>query len=260
MLGAGAAVESDDINRHGLHGGNVCGDIGPQQHTPTHIEENLGLYSHIGPVHVFFGAAQTVQRGLDLEDVDAGLDQQHVDAALDEGHGLLAEGVAQLIKRHVAQGRVVRRRQLARGSNRAGHVAVATIFGGIAIGYRAGQPGGGHVDFVDLFAQTPFFEAGFGGLEGAGFEHVGASRQKRAVDLANHVGPGYHEVVAAAKCTLAAVVFGGQIKIVDTGAHCAVIDEHTLGQGLEVGRSRHGCFFLYQLPQGQSHYVIHHSL
>ena len=192
MLGAGATVEPNHIHRHRFHRRNIGGDVGTEQHPPTHVEEDLGLHGHIGAVEIGFGTPQAIEGGFDFKDVDASFDQQQINPTVDQGSGLLIKGIAELLKGHIAQGRVVGRRQLTGGSNRASHVASPTIFGFILVGHTTGQTGRGDIDFGHPFAQTPFFEARARALEGTGFEHIATCLHKATVNVANDIGAGNH--------------------------------------------------------------------
>ncbi len=226
MLGAGRAVEPDHIHRHRLERGDHGGNIGAQQHPAGNVEKNLRLNRDVRPVELLLGAANTVQRGLDLQNVDARLDQQHVHAALDQPGRLFAKGVRQLVEGDVGEGRVVGRGKLARWPHRARHEATAPIARFVLIGDGASNARGSLVELLRLVAETPLFEAHACGLKGVRFEHVAARFHERAVDLADDVGTGVHEVVAVPVGALAAEIVGRERVQIEAGAHRAVIDQH----------------------------------
>ena len=104
--------------------------------------------------------------------------------------GLLGEHLHQLAEGDLAERRVVARRQVAGGADRAGDEAVlarrlARDLGGLA------------VDLERVLAQAPLLELQAAGLEGVGLEHLGAGLEHRLVHALDHVRAVEHERLVA---------------------------------------------------------------
>ncbi len=234
MLRTGRAVKPDHVHRHGFQRRNHGRGVGAQQHPAGHIPKHLRLHRDVFPLELLLGAANAIQRGLDLQDVDAGLDQQHVDAALDQSHRLLAEGVGQLVKRHIGQRRIIRGRQLTGRAHRACHKALAAIFGFILVGHQACQPRRIEVKLMGAVGQTPLFKPHTRGLKCVGFQHIRAGCHVRGMNFTDNVGTGVRQVVTIALGPLATKVLHGQWIQIEARAHSAIIDQHAFGQSGKI--------------------------
>ncbi len=168
---------------------------------------------------------------LGVERVDDRFEQQQVAAAIDEAAHLLPVGVAELVERHVAEGRVVdvrRDRQDPGGrSHRAGdEPGLVGRPGRPLIGGRSGQPGRREVQFVHERLE-PVVRLGDGvAAEGVGLDDVAADLEILAVDTGNHAGLCEHEQIVVAS----------EIPRV---AAKAVAAEVRLGQGVALNHRPH---------------------
>ena len=170
--------------------------------------------------------ARAEDRRLDLEDVLRGLDDEQVDAALDEPEGLLGEDLDELAEGDPAERRVVGGGEVAGRTDRAGDEAV--LAGGLArdLGRLA-------VDLERVVGQPPLVELQPAGLEGVGLDDLGARLDHRGMDALDDVRAVQDQrLVALARQS--AVVLGGQVELLQRGAHAAVEDDDTAANGLEV--------------------------
>ena len=98
---------------------------------------------------------------------------------------------------------------------------------------RARDLGGLAVDLERVLVEPPLLELEAAALEGVGLDHVGAGGQHRLVDALDHVRPLQDErLVALAR--QAAVVLGGQVELLERGAHAAVEDDDSACDGIDV--------------------------
>ena len=84
VLGAGRAVEADDVDVERLERGQHRADVGAEQHLAALGQQRHAALDRQPPVLELERLAGAEDRGLDLEDVLRGLDDDQVDAALDE--------------------------------------------------------------------------------------------------------------------------------------------------------------------------------
>ena len=96
-VGAGRAVEPDDVGPHGLEGGERRADVGAEQHAAARIERDRALERH-APAGALEGDARAQDLGFHLEHVLTGLEDQDVGAALDQPLGLLGEHRDQVLE------------------------------------------------------------------------------------------------------------------------------------------------------------------
>ncbi len=81
--------------------------------------------------------------------------------------------------------------------------------------------------------------------EGVRLEHVHSDLEERAVDFFHGFGVRDDEVVIAAVVLLAAEVLGGELLVLQAGAHRAVEDEYFLFKSIEVAAV--GVFAIHSL-------------
>ena len=167
VVGAGRAVQPDDVDLQRLERGEHGGDVGAQQHLAAVGQQRDRGLDREDPVLELERLARAEDRGLDLQDVLRGLDDEEVGAAPDQALGLLGEDLDQLGEGDRAERRVVGGGQVAGRADRAGDEAV------LADGL-AGDLGGLLVDLEGVLAQAPLLELQAGGLEGVGLDDLGA--------------------------------------------------------------------------------------
>src|SRR5215211_2988739 len=216
VLGAGGAVQADHVDVERGERGQHRLDVGPEEHLPAVREERdacLDRQAATGELERLAGAED---RGLDLEDVLGGLD---------EPLRLLGENLDKLAESDLAERGVVRRRQVPGGADRAGYESA--LAGGLAGDLR--RPS---VDLQRVISEPPLPELQPARLEGVGLDHLGARLEHRLVDALDHVGTVQDKRLVALSGQ-PAVVFGGQVELLERGAHAAVEDDDPLAGGLE---------------------------
>ena len=124
VLGAGRAVEADDVDLQRLERRQRGADVGAQQHLAAVGQQRDGGLDRHAAAGGLERLAHAEDRGLDLEDVLRGLDDQEVDAALEQAGGLLAEDLDELAEADLAERRVLGGGQEAGRADRAGDEAV----------------------------------------------------------------------------------------------------------------------------------------
>ncbi len=233
MFRAGGTIQADDVNRQFLENGDGGVGIRAEEHPPGGVERDLGLDRQ--PVPGFGeGQGHAVDGGFDFEDVLRGFDQDQIHAALNQADGLIAENVGQFVELQVREFGVIGRGQLAAWADGTGDEARLAGLGGEFIRQAARQAGGGLVDFMGPFCQAIFAERQAVGAEGVRFEHIHADFQKRAVDFFNGGGIGNDEEIVAAIIFFAAKMLGGQMLVLQAGAHRAIENENFLFERVEV--------------------------
>ena len=227
--GPGGAVESDDIDVHGLQGHQGGTDFGARQHGPRHLDGDLALDRQLdpGPLH---GSPGTVDGGLGLQEVEDCFDDDEVGAALDECVALLFIGVTQVDVAGLAEGRELGARTDAAGDP-ARLVWRSELFGSVP-----GQLDGGQVQLTDPVALAVLGEHRSERTEGVGLDDIAADFVEGPVDLLDGVGPGSHQQLVAPFEVGAAEVVSGQFGHLEVGPHGAVEDDDALGDGLEIAR------------------------
>ena len=116
VLGAGRAVQTDDVDVERFQRGERAGDVRPEQHPSAGIERHLRLDRHAAAEV----AEETLEAGdgrLHLEDVLRGLDEQDVHAAFDQRLRLRIVGVFERAKGDAGEDRVAARWQHAGGAD-----------------------------------------------------------------------------------------------------------------------------------------------
>src|SRR5204863_1898243 len=168
-------------------------------------------------------------------------DDQEVSPALDEALGLLGEDLDELAEADLPERGVVARGQMTGGADRAGHEAVLTR-------RLAGDLGGLGVDLERVLAEAPLLQLQPAGLEGVGLEHLGACIEHRLVHALDDVGAVEDERLVALALE-AAVVLGGQVELLEGGAHAAVEDDDSLTNRACVVPLGQGTFMLPTLTR-----------
>ena len=173
------------------------------------------------------------ERRLDVARVVAGLEQQHIHAALQQGPRLLVEVLHQLRKGHPAG----HRDRFGRRAHRAGDEA-GFVRRGDLVGRLPREPRRNHVQLVGLVLQPVLGEHEPRATEGVGRDHVGARREVGAVDAHHEIGSGAHELLVAPLERGAAEVVGGELVLLEHGAHGPIEHEHTLLEDVVEPRHR----------------------
>jgi hypothetical protein len=221
-VGAGGAVEADDVDREGLDDDEGGGDVGADEQGAGRLDGDLDEDRDLdaalasSPVGGDRGA-------LDLKDVLAGLDEDAVDAAVDEAADLLL-----VVGEQVVEGDVAERDEAGGRADRAEHEARA-LGGGELGGDLLGEGSGGAVEAVGLIAEVEFVEDEASSAEGVGLDAVGTGGKIGGVDLADDVRPGAHQQLVAAVRALE--VLGAEVGVLDHRAHRPVAHEHVLLHG-----------------------------
>ena len=233
VVGAGGAVQADDVDLQRLQRGEHGGDVGAQQHLAAVGQQRDRGLDGEDPVLELEGLARAEDGGLDLQDVLGGLDDEQVGAAADQALGLLGEDLDQLGESDRAERRVIRGGQVAGRADRAGDEAI------LADGL-AGDLGGLLVDLEGVLAQAPLLELEAGGLEGVGLDDLGAGAHHRLVQLLDDVGPVQDERLVALALQ-PAVVGLREVELLQRRAHRAVEDDDVVtGGGQEIAHDPEG--------------------
>ena len=124
VLGAGRAVEADDVDLQRLERRQHGVDVGAEQHLAAVRQQRDRALDRHAAAGGRERLARAEDRGLDLEDVLRGLDDQQVGAALDEAARLLLEDRDELAEADLAERRVVGGGEVAGRADRAGDEAV----------------------------------------------------------------------------------------------------------------------------------------
>ena len=174
------------------------------------------------------------ERGFGVERVEDGFEEQQVGAAFDQGAGLRGVDFAQAVEGDAARGGVrdvLRNRGGARGrAQGAGdEAAPAGVRGGKAIDGAAGDLRAGEIQIGDAIFEAVIGHGDGVGVEGVGFDDVGARFEILRVDLLDDVRLGeVQRVVIEAQIArvmgefLAAIIGFGQVAGLDHGAHGAI--------------------------------------
>ena len=138
VLGAGRAVESDDVDPQALEDRQHRLDVGAEEHLAAVRQQrhrDLDRHRAADPLERLAGAED---RGLDLEDVLGGLDDDQVGAALDQRAGLLVEDLARAGRRRCRRASGRRRR----AGSRSGRSSRRRSGPGPRLGARSRPPRG----------------------------------------------------------------------------------------------------------------------
>ena len=95
--------------------------------------------------------------------------------------------------------------------------------------------GGNAADFECLVGQPVFSQHDGSAAEGVRLDDVRASFEIFAVDAGNNVGAREYQILVAAFQVRAAEILGGQILLLQHGAHGAIQDEDALAQQFAKG-------------------------
>ena len=117
------------------------------------------------------------EAGLGVEGVKDGFDKEHVDSALNEGFGLFLVGGGQFVEAYGAVARAVHVGAQAQGavgwSDGSGDKA-RFVGRRVGVGGLAGKPSSGEVEFTHQGFHSIVRHRNGLGVEGVGFDHVGA--------------------------------------------------------------------------------------
>ena len=131
--------------------------------------------------------------------------------------------------------------QLGARTDRAGDEPRAAV-GGVVVGDRAGDAGGGDVELVGPVGDAVLGEHGGEAAEAGGLDDVDADVEEGGVHPGDDVGPGQAEHLVAALERRSAEVVGGEVEGLHVRAERAVVDDHALGDGIEKGVGGHRGF------------------
>ncbi len=225
----GRAIESDEVDPERLQRGERGRGLRTQQHRAGQLDGDLRDEDDVPPGSGH-PAPRADERGLRLQQVLARLDEERVDAARDHRRALLGVGVAQKRVRCVAEAR-----QLGAGADRPEHPPW-TVGGRDLVGDPASHARAGLGELRDARLDAVLGEVGPVRAERVRLDRVDADVEVGPVDARDHVGPGGVEDLVAALVALEVVET--EVGGLDHGAHGAVRDDHTLGQGGEEIRRR----------------------
>ena len=183
-------------------------------------------------------------RGLGVQGVEDGFDQDQVGAAFDQAFGGLGVVFHQFIEGHVAVAGVVHvRRQRAGAAGRAEHAGdearLVRGFQGLGVGDLARQACAFYVQFVRQALHAVVGLGHLGGVEGVGFQNVGAGIQVGFLDATNHVRARQHQQVVVAFDiawpvgeAFATVILLLELVALDHRAHAAIENQDALFEGV----------------------------
>ena len=247
LLGPQGAVEADG-NRLGVPHRVPEGFGGlARQGTAGGVGDGAGDHDRQLDADLLEHALDREDGRLGVEGVEDGFDQDEVGAAFDQAAGGLGVVLHQLVEGDIAIAGVVDvRRDGAGPTGRAEHPGDETraIRGlqGLGVGHLAGDSGAGQIQLIGdgLHAVVGLGDAR--GIEGVGFQDVGAGIQVGLLDLGDDLRLGQQQQVVVALDvarpvgeTLATVVRFFQPIALDHGAHAAVEDEDALREGVAEG-------------------------
>ncbi len=227
VLGAGRAVEADRLHVERGQRRQHRLDVGAEQHLAAVGQQRDGDLDRDPLAGRLERLARAEDRRLDLEDVLRRLDHQQVGAALDQAGRLLAEDLDEAAEGDVAERRVVGGGEEAGRADRAGDEARLA-------GRLARDLGASAVDLERVLAEAPLLELEAGGLEGVGLDDLRAGVEHRRVHALDHVRTVEDQRLVALALE-SAVVLGGQLELLERGAHAAVEDDDSAADGVEVG-------------------------
>ena len=173
------------------------------------------------------------QRYFSLQQILAGFDQQNIDAALNQRLNLFSIGL-----RHGVIGDVSYRGQLGGRTDRTGNEARLLRRGKLR-GDFLRQFCGSKIQLAGFVCQLIFLQHDARGTECVRLDNIATYLQKTGVNAAYQVRSAEHEQLIAA--FLIPIVVNRQGAILDTGAHGAVIDDHSFSQHFRKS--------LYWLPE-----------
>ncbi|MCY1010723.1 hypothetical protein OV079_35200 [Nannocystis pusilla] len=221
-VGAGGAVEADDVDRQRLEDDQRGRRVGADEQGAGGLDGDLHEHGDLD-APLARDPVDRQHRALDLQDVLAGLDEDAVGAAVDEALGLAHDAGQQVVEAHVAE-----RDQAGAGADRAEHEA-RPLGGRVLARDLLGDLGGAPVQRVTLAREVELGQHVRHAAEGVGLDAVGPGLEVGGVDVPDDVGPRAHQDLGAAVVT--PVVVGGQGARLDHGAHGPVAHEHALLHG-----------------------------
>ena len=220
VLGAGRAVEADDVDLERLERRQGRADVGPEQHLSALRQQRHGALDRDRPAGRGERLTRAEHRRLQLQHVLRRLDDDQVDAALDQSRRLLGEHLSQLPEADLAERRVIGGGQKAGGADRAGDERPLA-------GCAPGDLRGADVDLPRVIVETPLAELEPRCLERVGLQHLGAGLDHRCVYTLDHVRAVEHErLVAAAR--EAVVVLEAEVELLKGRAHSTVEHDGSL--------------------------------
>jgi hypothetical protein len=236
VLGAGRAVDAHHVHRHALERREHGGDVRPEQHASIGIQGDLHLDGNPAAA-AGKGILDAHDGGLCLEHVLRGLDQQQVAVAIHQRLGLLGEHIGEFLEGDVRQVGIRGGRQLAGRADGAGHES-ALARRGEAVSHAAREGCSRPVEVAHSFIETVLRHRDPVCAEGAGFDDVASRLEVGGVNGLDHLRPLQDEVVVAPDITLAAEVHGGEVLLLDAGAHGPIEHQDLVGQRVEVAAVR----------------------
>ncbi len=245
LLGAERAVHSDGEQRH-VRDGNPKGLDGlAGKRASAAIDDgdrSDDWHAISGGLEIFLDGEEG---GLGIERIENRFEEQEVRAALDEGSGLRGVDFAQLVEGYASRGRIrdiLRDRCGARGgAERSGdETAAIGVRGGESVDGAAGGLRACEVEVGDAALKAIIGHGDGIGVEGIGFDDVGAGFKVAAVDLFDDVRLSeVQRVVVEAQIArvirefLAAVIGFDEIARLDHGAHGAIEHQDALAHQVE---------------------------
>ncbi len=220
LLGAGRAVDADDVGAHRVERDERGADLGARQHAAGQLDGDLHLERHLD-ADLCHRVTAAVHRRLDAEQVELGLYQEHVDAAAQQAACLLGDLVAQLDIADVAQRREARARS-DRAGDHARTVRCRVLLGGLSRDARRHL-----VELLGPVAQAVLVERGPHAAEAVRLDDVGAGLEVLRVHLADQLGAGLVQDLGAALELGGAVVLDLQVLLLQPGARSTVVDDHS---------------------------------
>ncbi|MNF84085.1 hypothetical protein D3C84_664290 [compost metagenome] len=247
LTGTEGAVQADG-NRLGVGDGVPEGFGGlAGQGAAGRIGDGPGDHDRQFETDVLEYALYGKDRGLGVQGVENGFDQDQVGAAFDQALGGLGVVLHQFVEGHVAVAGVVHiRRQRAGTAGRAqdtGHEArFIRGFQGLGVGDLACQACAFYVQLIRQALHAVVGLGYLGGVEGVGFQNVGAGIQVLLLDRSDHIrATQYQQVIVALDVAwpvgkaLATVVLLLELVALDHGAHAAIENQDALFEGLLEG-------------------------
>ena len=229
LLGAGRAVEADDVDLHGLEGGQRRSDFGARQHTTGELNGDLDLERNPA-TNLGHGEATGVDGRLRPEEVEHRLDDEQVCPAFQDGPGLVDVAGSEIGVGDLAEGW-----ELRSWSNRPGHESRLPRRR-VRVSRSAGNVGSGAAELGRSVFEAVLSEHDGEGSEGVGLDDVAADLQERAVEAVDGVGLGGDEDLVAPSQVLATEVLGAEVHELEVRAGCTVEDEDAFAERGQIGR------------------------
>ncbi len=235
MLGAGGAVESNDVDVQRFEDGEHRRGVRAEQHPAGDVQGDRGHDRH-GTTGAGGSCAGGEHCCLRLEDVLLCLDDEHVDAALDERRGLLLIDGHQVGKPETAHSRVAGGGQKTCGAHAAGHESRPAVLR-VLVSDSSREPGGRDIQVGGDIRLAPFLEARARGLKRAGLDDVAARVEEAAVHALDDLRGVNGEAVHPSFQPRAAEIVARQVLRLQARAHGAVENQHAFAQRVKERRS-----------------------